>query len=80
MLVVLLVVDLVILITWQVLDPLQRDIELFPLEDPASADDDVKIRPELEHCRSHHHNVWMGTCFYKFITKNIHRISNNQIM
>lgn len=60
MVIALLIVDLIILITWQITDPLQRDVELFPLEEPANSDDDIKIRPELEHCRSNHHNVWMG--------------------
>nr|CAD7406403.1 unnamed protein product [Timema cristinae] len=45
-----LLVDLVLLLTWQLYDPLQRRIEVFPLEDPVSTEDDVKIRPELEHC------------------------------
>nr|CAD7265012.1 unnamed protein product [Timema shepardi] len=47
-----LLVDLVLLLTWQLYDPLQRRIEVFPLEDPVSTEDDVKIRPELEHCES----------------------------
>nr|CAD7453521.1 unnamed protein product [Timema tahoe] len=47
-----LLVDLVLLLTWQLYDPLQRRIEVFPLEDPISTEDDVKIRPELEHCES----------------------------
>jgi len=55
-----LVVDLVILLTWQLYDPLQRRIEVFPLEDPLSSDDDIKIRPELEHCESENNNIWLG--------------------
>lgn len=56
----LLVVDFIILLVWQIYDPLQRRIEIFPLEDPPNTFDDVKIRPELEHCESEHNNVWMG--------------------
>lgn len=56
----LLAVDLVILLTWQLQDPLQRRLETFPLEDPLSMYDDVKIRPELEHCESHNNSVWLG--------------------
>lgn len=56
----LLAVDLVILLTWQLQDPLQRRLETFPLEDPVSSNDDVKIRPELEHCESHNNSVWLG--------------------
>jgi len=61
MVAVLLVIDLLILIPWAIVDPLQRDVEQFPLEEPTNVDDDIKIRPELEHCRSHNHNVWMGS-------------------
>lgn len=55
-----LVVDLVILLTWQLYDPLQRRIEVFPLEDPLSVDDDIKIQPQLEHCESENNNIWLG--------------------
>lgn len=56
----LLAVDLVILLTWQLQDPLERRLETFPLEDPVLASDDVKIRPELEHCESVNNSVWLG--------------------
>lgn len=59
----LLAIDLVLLLVWQLYDPLQRKIELFPLEDPSSAADDVKIRPELEHCESINNTVWLGKSF-----------------
>ncbi|XP_073987605.1 gamma-aminobutyric acid type B receptor subunit 1 isoform X2 [Rhodnius prolixus] len=59
----LLTIDLVILLTWQLYDPLQRRIEVFPLEDPVSTDDDIKIRPELEHCESENNNVWLGIMY-----------------
>lgn len=59
----LLVVDFVLLSVWQLYDPLQREIEHFPLEDPFSALDDSKIRPELEHCRSVHNTVWLGVIY-----------------
>ncbi|KAF4526959.1 hypothetical protein B566_EDAN015459 [Ephemera danica] len=36
--------DVALLLTWQIMDPLQRSIEVFPLEDPPSTDDDIKIR------------------------------------
>lgn len=52
--------DIVILLTWQLQDPLERRLETFPLEDPISANDDVKIRPELEHCESENNPVWLG--------------------
>ena len=56
----LVAVDLIILLTWQFQDPLQRRLEQFPLEDPISSNDDVKIRPELEHCESTNNSVWLG--------------------
>lgn len=57
----LLSVDLIILIVWQIVDPLQRILETFPLEDPKSITDDIKIRPELEHCESQQNAIWLGT-------------------
>lgn len=59
----LLFVDFVIMLAWQVLDPLQRRIELFPLEAPVSSLDDAQIRPELEHCESHNNNVWLSLIY-----------------
>ncbi|XP_076755354.1 gamma-aminobutyric acid type B receptor subunit 1 isoform X2 [Xylocopa sonorina] len=64
----LLAVDIVLLVSWQVLDPLQRKMETFPLESPPSGDDDARIRPELEHCESVHNNIWLGLIYsYKGI-------------
>jgi len=57
----LLSIDLVILLSWQIFDPLQRYLETFPLEDPVSTTDDIKIRPELEHCESQRNSMWLGT-------------------
>lgn len=59
----LLVIDFVIMFTWQLLDPLQRRIETFPLEAPVSALDDAEIRPELEHCESQNNNVWLSIIY-----------------
>ncbi|XP_037960953.1 gamma-aminobutyric acid type B receptor subunit 1 [Teleopsis dalmanni] len=59
----LLSVDLVILIVWQIFDPLQRILETFPLEDPISTTDDIKIRPELEHCESERNSMWLGLVY-----------------
>lgn len=56
----LLSVDLVILLIWQLYDPLQRRLEAFPLEDPILTSDDVKIRPEVEHCESDNNSIWLG--------------------
>lgn len=51
------------MLAWQLLDPLQRRIELFPLENPFSSADDSKIRPELEHCESRNNNVWLSLIY-----------------
>ncbi|XP_055388221.1 gamma-aminobutyric acid type B receptor subunit 1 [Condylostylus longicornis] len=59
----LLSIDLVILISWQIFDPLQRSLESFPLEDPISNVDDIKIRPELEHCESERNSMWLGLIY-----------------
>jgi len=42
------------------MDPLKRDIQIFVLENPLNSDDDIKIRPELEHCKSENHNFWLS--------------------
>ncbi|MCL4142934.1 UNVERIFIED_CONTAM: hypothetical protein GTU68_039480, partial [Idotea baltica] len=63
-----LVVDIIVLGTWQGVDPLKRTIEEFPLEVPEDIVEDVKIKPELEHCMSEHNNIWLGVLFtYKGI-------------
>ncbi|XP_064553932.1 gamma-aminobutyric acid type B receptor subunit 1 isoform X1 [Drosophila montana] len=59
----LLSIDLVILLCWQIFDPLQRILETFPLEDPVSTTDDIKIRPELEHCESERNSMWLGLVY-----------------
>ncbi|XP_026484387.1 gamma-aminobutyric acid type B receptor subunit 1 isoform X1 [Vanessa tameamea] len=59
----LLVVDVALLTAWQLRDPLQRRVEIFPLEAPRHHDDDVHIRPELEHCESEHNTVWLGVMY-----------------
>lgn len=56
----LLVLDITLLSAWQIRDPLQRKVETFPLEAPRHNDDDVHIRPELEHCESEHNTIWLG--------------------
>lgn len=67
----LLCVDLLILLTWQLYDPLQRRLEAFPLEDPLSSIDDMKIRPEVEHCESENNSIWLGKWMMKDVLNNI---------
>ncbi|XP_076252182.1 gamma-aminobutyric acid type B receptor subunit 1 isoform X2 [Rhynchophorus ferrugineus] len=59
----LLVIDIIIMMAWQIIDPLYRKIEMFPLEDPAEESDDSKIRPELEHCGTANISVWYSIIF-----------------
>lgn len=56
----LLAVDVAILFLWQCMDPLKLDVQIFPLEDPLNSNDDIKISPELEHCKSENHNFWLS--------------------
>ena len=60
----LLVIDIIILSFWQLMDPLQRTIEVFPLELSTQGDDDARIRPELEHCESEHNSIWLGNYIF----------------
>ena len=70
----LLAIDIVILGAWQGLDPLQRNIEVFPLELPPYGDDDARIRPELEHCESDHQSVWLGNKLIKKLNQRINKM------
>ncbi|GBO45051.1 Gamma-aminobutyric acid type B receptor subunit 1 [Araneus ventricosus] len=56
----LLLLDVLILSAWQIIDPLQRKMEVFPLEDPEFKEEDIKIEPQLEHCESENNAVWLG--------------------
>ncbi|XP_069950485.1 gamma-aminobutyric acid type B receptor subunit 1 isoform X1 [Cherax quadricarinatus] len=57
------VVDVIVLSVWQAVDPLQRRLEVFPLEKPKDAVEDIKIKPELEHCESKHNTIWLGLLY-----------------
>lgn len=54
------VVDVIVLGVWQAVDPQQRRLEVFPLEVPRDTVEDIKIKPELEHCESNHNTIWLG--------------------
>ncbi|XP_025112675.1 gamma-aminobutyric acid type B receptor subunit 1-like [Pomacea canaliculata] len=65
---VLLVLDVGVLSAWQVLDPLKRELEVFAQEDPTDTEEDIQLRPQLEHCNSENLSVWLGVLFgYKGI-------------
>ncbi|CAL1292362.1 unnamed protein product [Larinioides sclopetarius] len=59
----LLLLDVLILSAWQIIDPLQRKMEVFPLEDPEFKEEDIKIEPQLEHCESENNAVWLGILY-----------------
>lgn len=37
-----------------------RDIEIFDLEPSPSTDQDIKLKPYLEHCHSDNNSIWLG--------------------
>lgn len=64
------VVDVIVLGVWQGVDPQQRTLEVFPLEVPRDTVEDIKIKPELEHCESQHNTIWLGEeggCVFLFL-------------
>ncbi|XP_069576779.1 gamma-aminobutyric acid type B receptor subunit 1 isoform X2 [Brachyistius frenatus] len=59
---VLLGIDILSLIIWQVVDPLHITVEKFTREAP-KGDLDVLIQPLLEHCSSAKMNTWLGVVY-----------------
>ena len=59
----LLILDLVLLVTWSIVDPLRRQVHNFVKEPSSDPDVDVEIQPQLEHCKSTHHPVWLGIMY-----------------
>jgi hypothetical protein len=59
-LIVILVLDVACLTTWQVKDPLYRTVETFNMETQTNTDEDVMYQPQLEHCTSKNMSVWLG--------------------
>ncbi|XP_029442963.1 LOW QUALITY PROTEIN: gamma-aminobutyric acid type B receptor subunit 2 [Rhinatrema bivittatum] len=78
----MLLIDLCILICWQVVDPLKRTEENYNLE-PDPAGRDIAILPFLEHCENTHMTIWLGIvyaykgllmlfgCFLAWETRNV---------
>ncbi|KAK0053837.1 gamma-aminobutyric acid type B receptor subunit 1 [Biomphalaria pfeifferi] len=65
---ILILLDIGVLTAWQVLDPLQRKLETFARIQPTNTEDDIELRPQLEHCHSENLNIWLGVLFgYKGI-------------
>uniref|UniRef100_W5KWH6 Gamma-aminobutyric acid type B receptor subunit 1 n=1 Tax=Astyanax mexicanus TaxID=7994 RepID=W5KWH6_ASTMX len=59
---VLLVIDVLSLMIWQIVDPLHITVEKFTREAP-KGDQDVLIEPLLEHCSSEKMNTWLGVVY-----------------
>ncbi|KAJ0003571.1 hypothetical protein NQD34_008669 [Periophthalmus magnuspinnatus] len=59
---VLLGIDVLSLMIWQIVDPLHITVEKFTREDP-KGDLDVLIQPLLEHCSSEKMNTWLGVVY-----------------
>ncbi|XP_061822760.1 gamma-aminobutyric acid type B receptor subunit 1 isoform X1 [Nerophis lumbriciformis] len=59
---VLLGIDFLSLIIWQIVDPLHITVEKFTREAP-KGDQDVLIQPLLEHCSSEKMNTWLGVVY-----------------
>lgn len=62
----LLVIDIIVLVAWQVLDPLYRHLETFPPEEPKHTTEDIMLEPYLEHCSSKNINIWLGRSLHNF--------------
>ncbi|KAJ8273817.1 hypothetical protein GJAV_G00105840 [Gymnothorax javanicus] len=59
---VLLAIDVLSLMIWQIVDPLHITVEKFTREAP-KGDLDVLIQPLLEHCSSEKMNIWLGVVY-----------------
>ena len=59
----IIVIDLIILSTWQAIDPMYRSLEMFDLEPAPSTDEDIMYKPYLEHCHSNNISIWLGKHF-----------------
>ncbi|XP_063042041.1 gamma-aminobutyric acid type B receptor subunit 2 [Engraulis encrasicolus] len=78
----MLLIDLCILVCWQIVDPLKRTVEEYSLE-PDPQGRDIAIRPFLEHCENTHMTIWLGIvyaykgllmlfgCFLAWETRNV---------
>ena len=56
----LLLLDFVVMTTWQMIDPLQRSLESFAHTPSDDLEQDIEVKPQLEHCSCQHVNTWLG--------------------
>ncbi|XP_045204185.2 gamma-aminobutyric acid type B receptor subunit 1-like [Mercenaria mercenaria] len=59
----IILIDLIILTTWQAIDPMYRSLEMFDLEPAPSTEHDIMYKPYLEHCDSNNISIWLGVVF-----------------
>ncbi|XP_028968581.1 gamma-aminobutyric acid type B receptor subunit 2-like [Galendromus occidentalis] len=57
---VFLLLDIIILTTWQIIDPFYRDVKR---GDPVTSDDDIAVIPEMEYCQSEHMTIFLGIVY-----------------
>ncbi|KTF71796.1 hypothetical protein cypCar_00029600, partial [Cyprinus carpio] len=57
---VLLAIDVLSLLIWQIMDPLHITVEQKFTKEAPKEDLDVLIQPLLEHCSSEKMNTWLG--------------------
>ena len=77
----LLAIDLILLVTWSIVDPLRRQVHNFAKIESDDPEDDIEIQPQLEHCKSTHHTVWLGkirTVYHKLGCSPSHGFTNSQ--
>ncbi|KAI8518235.1 Gamma-aminobutyric acid type B receptor subunit 1 [Branchiostoma belcheri] len=57
-----LAIDVIIMIAWQLTNPMTRYLEEFPQEVP-EGNDDILIQPKLEHCTCDNFTIWLGVLY-----------------
>ncbi|XP_061164182.1 gamma-aminobutyric acid type B receptor subunit 1-like isoform X2 [Saccostrea echinata] len=53
-------INVIILTSLQIKDPLFRQLLIFDLEVPTNTDEDIKLRPQLEFCDAKQMSIWLG--------------------
>ena len=55
-----------------------REVRNFAKLPSPNPDDDVEILPQLEHCKSKHHNVWLGESAISGIKGTVELVEDTQ--
>ena len=59
----LIMIDIILLSAWTISDPLKREVKNFSKIASSNPNEDIEIVPQLEHCKSHHHQIWLGIIY-----------------